>query len=375
MTKIQKTILVIGSRKSWSTQEISNEIEKAGHIAEVYEPGDIFVFLSEVRGFDRIYFRKKESDKAERLFTKNIDGVISRLGSGTKYGKYILKSFQNQGIFCANVSESVEICGDKFKTSQQLSKARQPIPKQILCYQSRNPEEVLNLIDKQPPVIAKKLSGSEGRGVFLLPDGLTAKMIMESFSNEYLVVQRMLSKTSTEKKSDIRCFVIGAETAQPEVYSYERISESNDPRSNFSIHHSGRPYTLSETQKNIAIESARAVGCAYSGVDIMVDKVDGKEPKDFVLEVNSNPNLEGITQVLGINIAEKLVAYVLRECTRSKPNQKFLDNIFANDSGGFQFAEIDYSRPVYQEGIKAMLKLGYSPQQIADALVMKWPEK
>jgi len=374
MTKDQKTILVIGNKQSWSTQEISNEIEKAGHIPAVYEPTDLFVFISELSGFDRVYFRKKESDKAERIFTKNVDAVISRLGSGTKYGKYVIKAFQNQGIFCANISESIDICGDKFKTAQILSKARQPVPKQILCYQSRNPEEVINLVDPRPPVIAKKLSGSEGKGVFVLPDGLTGRMIMESFSNEYLLVQRMLSKTSTEKKSDIRCFTIGAETDKPEVYAYERTSQTDDPRANFSIHHSGRPYTLNESQRNIVIESAKAVGAAYAGVDLMIDKLDGKE-KDFVLEVNSNPNLQGVTQILETNIAEKLVAYVLRECTRSKPNQKFLDNIFANDSGGFQITGIDFNQPVYQNGIESMLKLGYTQQQIVDLLVPKWPEK
>ena len=330
MTKSQKTILILGNPKSWSTQQLEKAVTEAGHIPAVYEPGDLFVYLSESSGHDRIYFRKVESAKAERLFTKNIDAVITRLGAGTRYGKYVVKAFQNQGIFTANISEAIDICGDKFKTCQVLSKARQPIPRQILCYESRNPEEVINLIDSKPPVMAKKISGSEGKGVFVLPDALSAKMIMESFSSEFLVIQRMLSKKSTEKKSDIRCFTIGAETANPEVYAYERISESDDPRANFSIHHSGRKYELSPLMRQIAIESAKAVGAGVCGVDIMIDRNPNGPEREFVLEVNSNPSLEGITSVLGVNIAAKIVDYVLRECERPGKNKPFLNNLMAN---------------------------------------------
>lgn len=331
MKTSQKTILILGNPNSWSTKEIEKAVTNSGNIPVVYEPGDLFVYISEVLGNDRIYFRKKESAKAERLFTKNIDGVITRLGAGTKYGKYVVKAFQNQGVFCANISEAIDICGDKFKTCQVLSKARQPVPRQILCYESRNPEEVINLVDKKPPVMMKKISGSEGKGVCVLPDGLTAKMIMESFSNEYLVIQRMLSKNSTEKKSDIRAFTIGAETDKPEVYAYERISETDDPRANFSIHHSGKPYDLSPIERQIAIQSARAVGAGVCGVDIMIDKNLAGE-REFVLEVNSNPSLEGISGVLKVNIAEKIVAYVLRECERPSKNKPFLNNLMANSA-------------------------------------------
>jgi|JFJP01.1.fsa_nt_gi ribosomal protein S6--L-glutamate ligase len=332
MTKDQKSILILGNPNSWSTQELEKAVVRSGNIPVVYEPGDLFVYLSEEIGRDKIYFRKKESDKAERLYTKNIDAVISRLGSGTKYGKYVVKAFQNQGIFCANISEGIDICGDKFKTAQVLSKARQPIPKQILCYQSRNPEEVINLIDKKPPVMAKKISGSQGKGIFILPDGLTAKMIMESFSDEYLVIQRMLSKNSPDKKSDIRAFVIGAETSKPEVYAYERTSENDDPRSNFSIHHSGKPYEMCALLEQIAILSAKAVGCGIAGVDLMIDKRKDGSEYEFVLEVNSNPSLEGISGVLKVNIAEKIVAYVLRECDRPSKNKPFLNNLMANSA-------------------------------------------
>ena len=321
---MKKQILILGNPKSWSTQAIANEVIKAGHISVVREPGDIFPFLSEAQGHDRIYFRSRENEKAERLFLKDIDGVVTRLGAGTRYGKYVVRAFQNAGIFCANIAECVEVCGDKFHTSQQLSKARVPVPKQLLIFESKDPEEAIGLVDKKPPIICKKISGSEGRGVFVLADALSGKMALESFSDTYLVLQRFLNKNSTEKKSDIRAFTIGGETSDPEIYSYERISRSDDPRSNFSIHHSGRPIDLTEEERNMVLRAARATGGGILGIDVIRDKDTGRP---FVIEVNSNPSLAGISEVLNINIAERVVNYVLRECDRPKKNAPFYNGI------------------------------------------------
>jgi ribosomal protein S6--L-glutamate ligase len=323
---MQKTILILGNPSSWSTQEIAKEVTNAGHIATVRQPGDCFPFLSESRGHDRIYFRSKESAKSERLYTRNIDAVITRLGAGTRYGRYVVKAFQNNGIFTANISECIHLCGDKFATAQVLSKAKIGIPRQLLIYQSKDPEEAIALVDKKPPLICKKISGSEGKGVFIISDSLAGKMTLESFDDSYLVLQRYCNKRSPDKKSDIRAFTIGSETSKPEIYAYERISESDDPRANFSIHHSGRPVELIALEQDMVLRAARAVGGGVVGVDLIRDQ-DVASP--LIIEVNSNPSLAGITEVLNVNIARRIVAYVLRECERPTKNRPFYDGITA----------------------------------------------
>jgi ribosomal protein S6--L-glutamate ligase len=117
-------------------------------------------------------------------------------------------------------------------------------------------------------------------------------MVLESFSDSYLVLQRFLNKGSEEKSSDIRALVIGAETDNPEIIAYERISETEDPRSNFSIHHSGRPIELNALETDYALDAARAVGGGVVGVDLIRDNNgDNATGRTFVLEINSNPSL------------------------------------------------------------------------------------
>lgn len=335
---MQKKFLIIGHATSWSNQELAKEFVNAGHVCEIYDPMDLFPYLgesktghSETLGTDRIYFRRKDSEKSEKLILKEFHGVVTRLaGRSATYGRYVSRAFEARNKFVANVADSISRCSDKFFCAQILKRAGVPVPRQMLLYKSKDPKEALEIIDPKPPIICKKISGSLGKGVFVIPDALSGAMVLQSFSDSFLVLQRFLNKNTKEKYSDIRVLVIGAETQKPEIIAYERISENRDPRANFSIHKSGRPVKLNGLEVNYALTAARAMGCGIAGIDLIRD-VSGENAagRSFVIECNSNPSLQGISEVTGVNVARKIVQYVERESERPSKNRPFYENITA----------------------------------------------
>ena len=88
----------------------------------------------------------------------------------------------------------------------------------------------------------------------------------------------------------------------------------DDFRTNYSLGGEVDKYELDETDKSdkelidLAYKATAAVGCHWSGVDIIIDR---KTKKPYILEVNSSPGTEGISKVLDEPIVSKIIDYVI----------------------------------------------------------------
>jgi len=69
---------------------------------------------------------------------------------------------------------------DKIWLSQIASKNRLWVPRQNLSVDAKDHNELINTIDKQSPIFAKMVNGSEGKGCFVIPDAINGKMFLES---------------------------------------------------------------------------------------------------------------------------------------------------------------------------------------------------
>jgi hypothetical protein len=85
-------------------------------------------------------------------------------------------------------------------------------------------------------------------------------------------------------------------------------------------------FEMTPELETLAYEAATAVGCHWSGVDIMIDK---ETKKPYILEVNSSPGTEGISKVLGEPIVSKIVDYVTNKSNWSYYNLEvgYLENM------------------------------------------------
>jgi ribosomal protein S6--L-glutamate ligase len=325
-----KTFLILTSDvSSESNHRIKTEIENLGHKAEIKNPMNFVAVLSETTGHDRLIFRDETTGKTERLIAKNYAGVVVRIGGSVfDYAMFIVRQFENLGIFVSCPAFAAENCSNKFRTSQILSRAKVPVPKQALSWDAQNPGEIIAMVDKKLPVWAKQVRGSKGIGVFQLVEAVSANQIMESFRSIALVIQRDVNQHKTLKRSDIRVLIVGAETEKPELVAYERISETADQRSNFSIHKSGKPIELNGIERQDCIKAAKALGCGVAGIDLIRDEQPGSKSQGTTLciEVNQNLGLTGIEEVTRKNCAGLIAQYVVEQSGRKRPNAPFYDN-------------------------------------------------
>jgi ribosomal protein S6--L-glutamate ligase len=102
--------------------------------------------------------------------------------------------------------------------------------------------------------------------------------------------------------SDIRAFVLGDQV----IASMRRVAQGW--KTNYSRGAKPAPAEISHEFKELAVKSAKAVGCKVAGVDIL----EGPEGP-CIVDVNSQPGWKGLQVVSKVNIAEEIVNFVLKE--------------------------------------------------------------
>src|SRR5690606_5082204 len=105
--------------------------------------------------------------------------------------------------------------------------------------------------------------------------------------------------------ADIRCFVVGDRV----VAAMRRQAPRGEFRSNLHRGGTAFPASASAEEQATAIRAAAALGLGVAGVDLIRSR---RGP--LVLEVNSSPGLEGIEATTGVDIARRVVDYVVAGC-------------------------------------------------------------
>lgn len=220
----------------------------------------------------------------------------------------LAKALENMGLRLFNSSDAINYCDDKAKTYIQLSKAGIRIPKTITApktYEGLGYTDFTFLqiaIQKLGlPLVIKESFGSFGQQVYLANTEDEAKKIIKTIGHKDFVLQEFIS-TSCGK--DVRLNVVGQQVAA----SMLRYND-NDFRSNISNGGNMKCYTPSEEQQLLAIASAKALNLDFAGVDIMF----GPDNLPIVCEVNSNPHFKSTLDCTGINLADNIIEYIVRE--------------------------------------------------------------
>ncbi len=229
------------------------------------------------------------------------DCLIPRIGTVTYYALAIIRHFERSGVFTLNSSQSMETSKDKLATLQLLASNNMPIPKTMLAKFPLN----LEVIEKEfsYPIIIKTITGSQGRGVFLLENrnklnDLANLMEISKDPRVNLILQEFISSSHGK---DIRVIVIGGRP----IGSMLRTASNNSFKANFSAGGSVAPYKLNPAIEWLAVESAKLMGLDIAGVDILFDQDSYK-----ICEVNSYPGFEGFEKATDINVPEEVFKYI-----------------------------------------------------------------
>jgi ribosomal protein S6--L-glutamate ligase len=276
-----------------------------------------------------------DGDETKEILIKpETTAIIPRRGVITNsYTKQIMRDLEAARYFCVNTLESIEICESKYLTSKVLEEEGLPIPRYSLVNGIDGLDRALEEVGGEFPVVMKLLSGAQGIGVSIVDSYASLKSVYQTIEKldpdgEILLQEKI------DSNFDVRVQVIvkkfdplnpGAENCEV-LGAMKREAVEKDFRTNYTLGGEVSAYEITEEIERIACEAANAVSCHWCGVDIMIDS---KTNKPYILEVNSSPGTDGISQAIGKPIVDDVINYVVKKdnWSQSKLEVGYLETI------------------------------------------------
>lgn len=240
-----------------------------------------------------------------RLMYKNtdlcdFDAVFIRLfGKDLLFGEHIPEILREHGIYTQMDVDSLAIASNKFYSMKILAEGDVPVPETTYTLSTQETERIAREIGY--PVVIKLISGYGGKGVMKAEDESGLSPIIDTLTlfEQDICLQRFIENPG----EDIRIVVIGDDT-----YSYKRIGGEEDWRSNVSGGGRREAIDAPEEMRETALTAAKLCGFDFCGVDI-IEGEDGF----YVGEINASPGVAGTSQVINVDLADRVMEFVHRQ--------------------------------------------------------------
>jgi len=210
----------------------------------------------------------------------------------------LLYRLERLGMLIINPPSSIERSVDKYYTLALLEEHGLPVPRTAVTESHR--EALKCFRDLGGDVVVKPLFGSRGVGSTRISDPDVATRVFRTISFYHGVLY--LQEFVPHGVSDVRAFVVGDRV----IASMQRVAGTW--KTNVSLGAKPVPLWLSEELEDLAVRTAKAIGCKVAGVDIL----EGPNGP-LIVELNSQPGWRGLQSVTNVNIADEIVKYVLSE--------------------------------------------------------------
>jgi ribosomal protein S6--L-glutamate ligase len=189
---------------------------------------------------------------------------------------------------------------DKLRCHQLLAAQGIGLPVTVF---GDNPDDTADLLSMlgPPPHVIKLNEGTQGAGVMLTEKPSASRSVIEALRGLYanFLVQEFIAEA---RGADLRCFVVGDQV----VATMRRQAPKGDFRSNLHRGGTARAVRASAAEQATAVRAAAVLGLGIAGVDLIRSR---RGP--LVLEVNASPGLEGIEEATGIDIAGRIIDFVV----------------------------------------------------------------
>jgi ribosomal protein S6--L-glutamate ligase len=240
-----------------------------------------------------------------------VEAVIPRIGaSKTFYGTAVVRQFEIMGIFTANTSMAISRSRDKLRSLQIMARRGIGLPVTGFAHSTKDIDGLVDIVGGAPLVI-KLLEGTQGIGVVLAETQQAAKSVIEAFRglDANILVQEFIKEAGG---MDIRCLVLGDKV----IAAMKRQGAAGEFRSNLHRGGSAARVRLTPEERSTAIRAAKAMGLRVAGVDLL-----RSNHGPVVMEVNSSPGLEGIEKATEVDVAGKIIDFVVKH-TSPHPNDR-----------------------------------------------------
>jgi ribosomal protein S6--L-glutamate ligase len=275
----------------YSTRRLVEAARTRGHSVRVLDPLRCYMRIAP-GGFAMRY-------KGRPL--AGYDAVIPRIGTSvTRYGTAVLRQFELMGSYSPNPSDAILRARDKLRTHQLLAAQGIGLPTTVF---GDNPDDTADLLSLlgPPPHVVKLNEGTQGAGVMLTEKTSASRAVVEALRGLYanFLVQEFIAEANG---ADLRCFVVGDRV----VAAMRRQAAEGEFRSNLHRGGEGTAAEASAVEQDVAVRSARALGLAVAGVDLIRS---ARGP--LVLEVNSTPGLEGVETSCRVDVAGAIIEHIV----------------------------------------------------------------
>lgn len=303
-------ILTAKAKNNDTAKIISDAAKEAGMVTKVVDVNQ----TSLISEGDKLFLLNKE-DKSKFPVDRSDTVILSRRGAIINtYSRNLLHNLEKHNFFCINTLESMEICENKFLTTQALEAAGLPVPKTALAPSVEALDDAVKAVGGKFPVVVKLLSGTQGIGVSIVDSMSSLKSVYQTFK-KLSTKSEILIQEKIDSDHDLRIQVLikkfNPAKPDPDNASIIGVMRRNvikgDFRTNYSLGGTVEKADITPEIEKIAIESAQVVGCNWCGVDIIIDK---NTKKPYVLEVNSSPGTAGMISVNGNSILDSIISYI-----------------------------------------------------------------
>lgn len=219
---------------------------------------------------------------------------------------YLAERLEKSGVRLFNNKRAVMLCDNKILMYQALSENEIRIPKTYVAPKTfeglnYNNRGFLDKVIKEIgfPVVVKEAFGSFGEQVYLANDKESLNKIVDRIGYKDFLIQEYVASS---KGKDVRINVVGNQA----VVSMLREND-NDFRSNISNGGHGSLYQPNKEFIDLALRATKALGLDFAGVDVMFGE-DGP----ILCEVNSNPQFASTLEATGINLADYIAGYIIK---------------------------------------------------------------
>ncbi|MFP4402487.1 MAG: RimK family alpha-L-glutamate ligase [Candidatus Nanoarchaeia archaeon] len=248
----------------------------------------------------KVLYDGKELEKYDCLYLK----------SSHRYAElmYGLTQIFQEDTFIPIDAQAHLVAHNKFLT--HLTFSQNKVLKMPDTYFAAKISETKNFLQTlNYPIILKFPSGTHGKGVIFSESSKSARSMVDALDvfKQPLIVQDFINI-----QSDIRIIVAGDKI----VGSMRRTAERGDIRANAHQGGSAEPYVVTSQIKEMALESAKKIGARVCAVDIIESDYG-----PLILEVNTSPGLQKITEVTKKNIAGEIAQYLFNETAKIKQSK------------------------------------------------------
>ncbi len=284
---------------AWSSTQVREALAKRGISYVCFS----FPKLEARLAFKPCFKAAEATNQEDVNLLEDLDALIVRpIGRGSLeelvFRMDMLYKLERQGLYIVNPPEAIEHCVDKYDILAVLEDAGVPVPRTMA---TENVAEALKAFKELGgDVVVKPIFGSRGQGATRIVDADIADTVFKAITFHHGVIY--IQEFVAHGHSDIRAFVVDGHV----VAAMRRVAEGW--KTNYSRGARPSPTTLSREFEDLAVKSAKAVGCKVAGVDILEGPAGPR-----IVDVNSQPGWKGLQMVTKVNIADEIVNFMMSE--------------------------------------------------------------